>query len=316
MIGRILMLGIFMTLAVFAANVPFTNGQRDEMTFEEIDVDGVMRTYGLFLPSSYEESIPLPLVLAFHPAGGDAASFAFRTGFNELAERDQVIVVYPEGPQGYWDYGVGLPGWETMGPLNDDVGFVEALLDYLVGHYAVDEDQIYAVGHSNGARMVHRVGCEFADRLAGIAAVSGTISTEVTEACPNEARLSVLYMQGTEDETIPWEGKPLRDDSGSTIISYALSAPDTIEFWADKNGCDTDEPTITDSEDLNAGDEITVRRVSFNGCEDDQQVVFYVVLGGGHGWLGGRQNLTPSNYMPSGNATDFVWEFFGFGRDD
>lgn len=309
---RILGVGIVVLIGMIGFIHP-TKGQTPEMQFEEIDVDEVSRRYGLFVPSSYDSESLIPLILAFHPAGGDGASFAYGTGLNEMAEHDGVMIAYPEGPQGYWDYGVGLAGWEVMGPLNEDVVFVETLLDDLIENYAIDENRIYAVGHSNGARMVHRVGCEFADRLAGIASVAGSISTEVTEACPEEIELSVLYMQGTEDGIIPWEGKPLRDDSGSHIISYALSAPDTINFWALRNGCDIENPIIEDMDDANTEDNIGVRRVTFVDCQNDANVVFYVVLGGGHGWLGANLNLTPSGYQPSGSATEYVWDFFGLG---
>src|SRR5262245_45022291 len=70
------------------------------------------RTFRLYLPENYDDSEALPLIVALHPAGGNGDIMARITGFDEFAERDGAIVVYPEGPFGYWDYGAGLPGWE------------------------------------------------------------------------------------------------------------------------------------------------------------------------------------------------------------
>lgn len=287
-------------------------GAQDDMPLETITHDEMERTYRLFVPSSYDETTPTPLLLMLHPAGGDGTSFAFRTGVNKRAEEDGIIVAYPEGPQGYWDYGYGLPEWADVYPINDDVGFINALLDELIVSYNIDETQIYAVGHSNGARFAFQLGCALGDRLAGIGAVAATISEDIVNACSPESRVSVFYMHGTEDMSTPWEGKPLY--LGAEQVTTAWSAPNTVNFWVAQNRCDV-EPDIVDLPDANPEDEVFIRQVTFSGCDDDHQVVFYAVLGGGHGWLGGNLNLTPTNYNPSGYATEYLWEFLSFSAD-
>ncbi|MBL1138294.1 MAG: hypothetical protein HND46_23565 [Chloroflexi bacterium] len=273
-----------------------------------LNVDGVERTYRLFVPSTY--NTPAPLVIAFHGAGGDGASMARLTTFNRLAESAGVIVAYPEGLLVYWDYGVGTPEWAEQSPVHDEISFISAMLDQLANDYTIDPTRIYAVGFSNGARMAFRVGCEFSDRISKIAAVSATISSEITENCPTDARVSVLYMHGTGDDVTPWAGKPLYDEGGS-LISYALSAPDTVNFWLEQNGCPADT-TMLDMPDANPDDEITVRQAHFTGCENGHEVVFYAVIGGSHAWEGGIFNLMPSDYAPSASATEYVWAFLGF----
>lgn len=282
------------------------------MTLHKIDVNGVERHYSLYLPPALTESpdsdAVYPLVVVFHQAGGSGEGIARLTQFNTYAARDNVIIAYPEGPQGYWDYGVGLPQWDVIFDLNDDVAFFDILLETLLADYPIDATRIYAVGFSNGARMAFRVGCEFGNRLSGIVAVAASISDEVTGACPAETRVSVMYMHGTEDTITPWEGEELTD--GGRLISHALSAPDTVTFWAAQNQCDS-QPVIEDMPDANPDDRVMVRRVTFSGCEGERQVIFYAVLGGGHDWLGGIPNLMPSDYKPSGAATAYSWDFFG-----
>lgn len=303
---------LLVLLTLFHLSPRSTHAQDDllDMPLLTIQVGDVERTYRLFVPTTYDENTPAPLILAFHPAGGDGASMARLTGFNYLAETAGVIIAYPEGPQGYWDYGVGTEEWANTSPINDDVTFVDVLLDQLLNDYTIESAQIYAIGFSNGARMAFRVGCEFSDRISKIAAVAATISTEVTNACPTDARVSVMYMHGTGDSVTPWAGKPLFDEGGN-LISYALSAPDTVNFWLEQNACPMDVP-ITDMPDGNVDDEITVRQAVFEDCEEGHSVVFYAVIGGEHAWEGGVFNLTPDDYQPSASATEYVWEFFGF----
>ena len=278
-----------------------------------INLDGLPRTYRLFVPSGYDGASALPLLVAFHPAGGDGASMARLTALNEKAEADNVIIAYPEGPEGYWDYGVGLPEWEVVFPVNDDLAFFELLLDQLEAQYAIDTTQIYALGYSNGARMAFRVGCEFHDRLAGIAAVAISISEDIVNACPAEAQLRVFYMHGTDDVVAPWEGKPLTHNGQQVTIAW--SAPNTVNFWVAQNECNT-EPQITEMPDANPEDRVAVSQVLFDECAEDTSVIFYAVIGGGHGWLGGVFNLEPDDYNPTGSATEYVWDFFGFADDD
>src|SRR5687768_9005837 len=184
------------------------------------------RAYYVFTPVGYDETSQLPLLIALHPSGtSGAAGMASLTGFNEIAERENFIVVYPIGPNGYWDYGAGLPQWASVNDALDDPGYLSKVLDEVTAEYAVDPQRIYAAGFSNGARMAFRLACDHANRLAGIAAVAATISDEVTSACPTENHVSVLFMHGTGDRVIPWEGKSLH--IGDLFISTALSAPET-----------------------------------------------------------------------------------------
>jgi polyhydroxybutyrate depolymerase len=241
--------------------------------------DGVNRRYILYVPDSYDPEQAYPLVIALHPAGGSAPYMADMTGFDTLAERDGVIVLYPEGPYGYWDYGAGLPSLEGVPAMLDDPGYIAKAVAEVQAAYNIDPDRLYAVGFSNGARMAYRLGCELP--LAAIAGVAATISNEVTSACPEDRRFSAFFMHGTKDSVIPWHGKPLHIES--IYISNALSAPDTAQFWASQNQCD-DEPTISQIEDSNPDYRVQIEVDTFGNCEAATAVIFYRVLGGDHTW--------------------------------
>lgn len=262
----------------------------DETLRGTIEYDDMQRTFTLFLPSAYDENdAPLPLSIALHPSGSRAATMAAITGFNTIAEREGFVVLYPEGPGGYWDYGAGTSQWETVTDQRDDPGFLAFLINTVIEEMNVDPQRVYVAGFSNGARMAFRLACDMGGQLAGVAAVSATISDEVTAQC--EHQTSIFYAHGTADAVTPWDGKPLY--IGATQISTALSAPETIAFWVAQNGCDPEAiEHIPHTEDQIIGAE--------RYCGNAYEVLFHPVYDGGHEWF----------TLDDFDISEAIWTFF------
>ncbi len=94
-----------------------------------IQSGGLERTYRVHLPTSYNGTQSLPLVLVFHGGGGSGQSMNGLTNFNVLADEKDFIVVYPDGYQRHWGDGRGTSPSERDGV--DDVAFISALIDHL-----------------------------------------------------------------------------------------------------------------------------------------------------------------------------------------
>ena len=73
---------------------------------EKIDVDDVSRSYVVHLPKSYDQQQHYPVVIVLHGRNQDADDMARLTHFNQLADKDSVIVVYPNSAHGQWNIGV------------------------------------------------------------------------------------------------------------------------------------------------------------------------------------------------------------------
>lgn len=284
LIGLMLLLGI--SQAATAQN-----------SAETLTHDGLERTYRLYVPTTYDDATAVPLVIALHPSGGNGELMASITGLDELAESENFIVAYPEGPYQYWDYGADLPEWEKVEGVLDDPGFVAALIDSLNSSYSIDPARIYVLGYSNGARMAFRMGCDLGDKLAAIGAVAATISDDITGACSAENPVSVIYLHGTQDNVTPWAGKPLYMPDGM-FIATALSALDTAVFWATQDGCN-EKPLLSQS-DANPNDSRSVQRAEFYDCDADTSVTFYGFTGAGHTW----------SLDSSIDTTRLIWDFF------
>ncbi len=109
-----------------------------------------MRTYWLHVPISYVPSRQVPLVLAFHGAGGTGLGMQDLTGFSALGDRRGLLVAYP---QGLAQPGArGRVGWDASGPRDpeahgiDDGLFVSDVLTAIQARYCVDPRRIAAAG--------------------------------------------------------------------------------------------------------------------------------------------------------------------------
>jgi polyhydroxybutyrate depolymerase len=73
---------------------------------EKIDVDDVSRSYVVHLPKSYDQQQHYPVVILLHGRNQDADDMARLTHFNQFADKDSIIVVYPNSAHGQWNIGV------------------------------------------------------------------------------------------------------------------------------------------------------------------------------------------------------------------
>ena len=135
-------------------------------------------------PDGVSQVIPRPVVVLLHGAGGTASLAMGNTGWADLADREGLLLVYPEGtrrdpaapprflqnPQA-WNDGSGRGHTARTGV--DDVGFLRALIEQVVESKGVDPDRLYLAGFSNGASMAFRAGAELAGVIAAIGPVAG-----------------------------------------------------------------------------------------------------------------------------------------------
>jgi len=73
---------------------------------EKVDVDDVSRDYVVHLPAGYDQKQHYPVVILLHGRNQDADDMARLTLFNQLADKDGIITVYPGSVHGQWNIGV------------------------------------------------------------------------------------------------------------------------------------------------------------------------------------------------------------------
>lgn len=281
---------------------------------KSLEFENLKRTFLVHTPLNYNGDKPLPLVLCFHGGVGTGKEQEQKTGFSQLADRENFIVVYPDGYNNQWNDGRGSAF--SGAPTADDVGFVSALLDWMRKNYSVDAKRIYATGGSNGGILSNRLGVELSDKFAAIAPVVGSlpIDPKTNQPIAPEAGktkpISVLIINGTADPFVKWEGGTVKGSSGRVT-----SVAETVSSWVAANGCNA-KPQIENLPDRFPDDGTTVRRESYSRCKNNAEVVLYAIEGGGHGWHGSTDERLNSRRSLMGNlsrelnSTEVVWDFF------
>lgn len=279
----------------------------------DLTFDGLARRYIVHVPKAYDGKTLTPVVIMFHGGAGKARGAMSETGWSAKADKENFLVVYPEGvardsgrhasflfnPQ-TWNDGSGRENVAAAQKHIDDVGFLNAVLDDLGARLRVDPRRIYVTGFSNGASMTFRVGRELAARVAAIAPVAG--SDWQDKPAPSRA-LSMLYITGTQDPLNPIDGGPISIGNKSIGIKPPVRA--FIEKWVKMLGCAPEPRAIYDRDG--------VRGSAYAGCHNGAEVQLYTLDGMGHFWPGGKSHLPERVVGKSShaiNATDLIWEFF------
>ncbi len=264
-------------------------------------VDGVERTYTLYVPETV--TAPAPLVIVLHGRFGTGAEMADYSQFNRVADDEGFIVAYPDGIDGEWNFVRAVPGYDNP---RDDLAFLVALIDHIAAEHAVDVTRVYLAGFSNGGFMVQRAACEDPTRFAGFATVSAAAFGGMQDVCTSELPAPMLMLHGTADENIPWDGTGVTRNGQTIYVTYPIGT--TFSYWASVNGCDQDASTT----DIPATETATSVRVLTVTCPAGTAVALYGILDGGHNWP--RPDLEP--YPASGainhdiDAAREIWNFF------
>ena len=268
---------------------------KDIQTSGEIQTilrNGETRSYVIYIPSSYQEDKPTPLMINFHGFGGIASDYAQNigedNGLNTTANENNFIVVYPQaviGQKGSTYWTPGDNGIENI--RENDVYFTKELISEIASIYNLDQNRVYAVGFSNGGMMSYSLACLGADFIAAVGVMSG-ISISGDCETPNIST-SIIHFHSTEDNTLPYEGN--RDYQ---------AVPDVINSWNNFNGIPNSSQIITD---LNDGE---VTRYDYTGGNDGSSLVLYKINSSsgekvGHVWFSEDIGGTSPNQL--------LWDF-------
>lgn len=281
----------------------------------------------VYIPAGYDDSRPMPVVVNVHGCGMGAEYFREGTGFDEMADREGFIVVYPDhetqselGPH-------LLQCWRFYNPLEmqrrfGDADAIAELTRMVMDRWAVDEERVYILGASSGAFMAGVMGAAYPELYAAIGLIAGGpyASTVLAAAQPVGPTLAQVWLQaqlalqtmgerarvvplleihGTADTTIyPQNGyNAVRQwlytnnlvVSGGLTGYYALEPTDIVDSMV-PGGRAYHTDTYRDPEDCIISQHVRI---------DDM----------GHQWPGTDEGVAFGD--PSGpSANEIAWDFF------
>jgi polyhydroxybutyrate depolymerase len=231
---------------------------------------GVLRTYLVHVPPSYDPAKQTELVLCFPGFLEASADIENISEMDATSDAHGFLTVYPQGLDDSFNAGAccGLSGTDGV----DDVQFTRDLLDQLAQDFCVDPRRVFSSGFSNGGMFSHRLACELSDRIAAIGSVSGTLA--ISDCAPPRP-VPVLHIHGTADPVVEYENGGLSGGEG---------VPQTIATWVAIDGCtDATPATVYQNGDATC--------TEYEACKAGTDVELCVIAGGGHQWPGGMSDF-------------------------
>jgi polyhydroxybutyrate depolymerase len=301
-------------LGLLGARLLSSEVQLGAFPMQRISVDGLDRTYRLFVPRRNQADERFPVVVALHGAGGSGWHMGVRNKWLDLAEKERFILVAPDGiPARPGDRARGLVNprvWnDNSGRFTpkrsaiSDMSFLSNLLDHLLANHPADPNRVFLVGHSNGASMTLAAAATMPRRFRAVAAVAGG---DWGPEIPPATLPSVLYMTGTIDPLNPIEGGPVR--LGRNVRFDKKSVAEILERWRVALGA-SPEPVETRDGALTT----TIYASSDPDARSAPRLVVVRIEGHGHNWPG-TDAILPQRVMgpdtPDIDATRIIWDFF------
>ena len=267
----------------------------------KLNDQGYERTYYIYTPKSYIPSRAVPLVLVFHGDNGSGRSISNVTRFNELAEQQGFIVVYPDGIDQKWRL-------RKNNKKNiDDVAFVDNLLTHLHQVRNIDRTRIYATGFSKGGIFTQVLACQLSDKIAAFASVAGSMPVHQQQKCQPLAPVSMLMINGTNDKSVYYQGDE-ESQKGALV-----SVREAVSFWREQNQCPAAPTTNVIFVPENQSSNSKVKTYAYSDCRNGSEILHLAVVNGGHLWYGGAsqdENINKFNKNLGLNSTQIIWNFF------
>jgi len=259
-----------LTLDFPGFNQPGTYGEATMM------IDGALRTYHYYIPTSYDGTKSVPLLIVLHGGGS--------CGLSELLRADDKAEKY---------------GFIVVCPTTYPTAFVSAIIDKMAENYNIDTRRVYVCGISAGGSGTARLALELSDKIAAVGLVSGGASLLLNR---NLSRPMTVIMIGGSKERVIY---PV----DRNLVPGML---ETANWLVQQFRCDP-EPEITEWINPAVDPRTNVTRYAWGGGIYGTEVVVYAIWGGGHCWPGGLQYAVPSEIgwvSQHIDALEELWSFF------
>jgi polyhydroxybutyrate depolymerase len=179
-------------------------------------------------------SVPRPTIVFFHGAGGAGADI-LRWGelVDEFTAHGYVVIA----PEGLVRRAPSTQGWyfrPNEPHARDELAFIRQVLDDATGRWHIDRARVLLAGESIGGSMVWYLACQAPREFAAFAPVAGGFWDPLPQGCAGPVKL--LHTHGWRDETVPLEGRIIRNFAVQGDIFAGLG------IWRKTNGCAAQNP--------------------------------------------------------------------------
>ena len=261
------------------------------------------RGYRLYVPAGRAGG-PMPLVVMLHGGTQDAATFAAATGMNDLAERQRLLVAYPEqSPSAnagrYWNW--FAPGHQCRGI--GEPSLIAGITRQVTDRYGADATRVYVAGFSAGGAMA----AVMAEVYPDLYAAAGVHSGLPYAAAGDVASAFAVMKQGPpQPDRPPGRPRPLIVFHGDhDAVVAPANAAGLIDRVLAADSADRRQDAVITGQ-VPAGHAYT--RACYQDPAGTALAERWTIHHGGHAWSGG----TPHGSYTDPRGPDASAEFLRF----
>lgn len=243
-------------------------------------VGATTRTYTYYLPLNFDPACSYPLLIAYHGSGGTGNSMKNSTDFESIADAERFVIAYPNGT-------CSGNQWNTncVACANDDIAFTQQLRTKFNTDFNIDLNRVYLAGHSNGGFFINYLASQNSTGIAARAVVAGNLCGYWNPVLT--AGIPYLHIHAINDPVVQYY-----DDEPDGVIDWPVTYFAYSWNFADV-ACSG--YTIAANTPVTGTDKIT-----FNNCQNDNEVVVITSNAASHGWNIGVAAL---------NTNQEIWDF-------
>jgi poly(hydroxyalkanoate) depolymerase family esterase len=256
--------------------------------------------YKLYIPAACVGQ-PSALLVMLHGCNQDATDFAASTGMNEIAERYQCMVAYPEQSMSAnsgkcWNWFQDAHHHRGAGEPALIAGVVEQIMD----QYLVDPAKVFVAGHSAGGAMAVVMARTYPELFAAVGCHSG-----LAYRCAADSAEALYAMRHGESTGAVNQGPRVpmivfHGDADSTVH------PRNSDGLIDQS---VQSDAVTRMQEVGKVNNREFTR-EIHRCEDDKVLAErWTVHGAGHAWSGGQEHFDYAD-ASGPDASDEMMRFF------
>ena len=205
------------------------------------------RSYKLYVPSTYDGDVAVPLVVMLHGCTQDPVDFASGTQMNQLAEELGCLVAYPAQSQQAnssrcWNW------FQEKDQMRDqgEPSIIAGITRDIIASHNVDDSQVYVAGLSAGGAMATIMGTVYPELYAAVgvhsglpfaaahdlpsalAAMKGKFAASAAPRAPGTA-IPIIVFHGDRDTTVsPAAGDALIEQGKHQAAKDVVTEPGKV----------------------------------------------------------------------------------------
>ena len=248
-----------------------------EATHHCFEFGGLQREYYLYVPQTLLPGKPCLMLL--HGYGGKAKGY--RPEMLAAAKAHGFAVCVPVG---WSEEGKYKPGWNVRYPSQaqmptDDAAFMLALKDEVCGKFALNPENFFFSGMSNGGDLAYVVALEHPEAFSAIASVAGLEFQWMSRELKAHGPVPFMEVHGTADKTSMWDGDPQGEGGWGPYLSVPVAVGNIVAAC----GCEYEKTTVLPRKDTRKPSRKVILH-QWLGSPSGAEVRLYEVRGGKHSW--------------------------------